>query len=289
MREGDDCRFEKKWDDRKGKGTDSTTPSPGPSPGQVNTTTPTPTTITTTTTTTPLGTICRPGNANDQCTIRCAWGCEQSSQCTLQGTIGCDGSACVWKENSTLLHGGLCESPHSTTTTSTTPSGPCMPHTLTDPCYTRGTNEHSESSCEILGPIGCQHQICTYFATDDGKLACGSAHSTTTVGPCVPGTRTDRCFEAVGVTDAADCSQLGPQGCDGAACTWVDGATTTTGTPPTTTTGTSPTTTTGTPPTTTAGYGIQRLAGPQDGPTVLSWVDVSAGHCESASSFLELV
>merc|ERR1712182_148445 len=104
---------------------------------------------------------------------------------------------------------------HTTTTLTTTPSTGCQPHTITDPCYTRGKYAHSESGCQALGPIGCEGQVCHYFATADGTEACGSYHATTTVGPCVPGTETDKCFPPCSsyCTHESDCLQLGAQGC----------------------------------------------------------------------------
>lgn len=201
---------------------DGPAPSPVPSPSPlVNATT---TKITTTTHTTTTALICHPGNELDLCTSRCDY-CDSAEQCATLGNIGCDQSRCIWVVPDNGTHGGVCQSPRDHQTTTTTPSTGCEPHTNTDPCYMRGTYAHSEYECIALGPIGCQGQVCHYYAMQDGTEACGSRHATTTEGPCVPRTETDKCFTTCSTycTQESDCLQLGAQGCGNAACSWVDG------------------------------------------------------------------
>lgn len=182
------------------------------------------TTQITTTRTTTTALICHPGNELDLCATRCAGYCSSEHQCTVLGNIGCDQSHCTWVLGNGT-HADACQSPHTTTTPTTTPSTGCEPHTNTDLCYTRGTYAHSDSGCAQLGPIGCQNQVCQYFAMPDGTKACGSPHATTTEGPCVPGTATDKCFTlcASYCTNETSCVQLGAQGCDNNACSWHNG------------------------------------------------------------------
>lgn len=197
---------------------DGKAPSPAPTP--VSSTT---TGITTTHTTTTALT-CHPGNELDMCSVKCDY-CGKESDCGVLGSIGCDNSQCTWVVDNSSSHGGKCRSPHSTTTHTTTPATGCEPHTITDSCYTRGQYAHSEPACQALGPIGCQGQVCHYFAMADGTEACGSRHSTTTEGPCVPGTETDKCFTTCAsyCQVEADCLNLGAQGCGNVACRWHEG------------------------------------------------------------------
>lgn len=189
--------------------------TPSPNPGGKTTTQIDRSTTTATTTTKET---CQPGNSLDQCHIETEQTCHQAECCTVLGAIGCQHSTCIWKEDADVPDGGSCQSPHGTTTTTTFPSGPCEPQTPTDACFARGDYCSDETCCNELGPIGCVGQICQYF---NGH--CGSRHETTTVGPCVPDTITDKCFaKCYYCTNSTECTQLGPQGCDGATCTWVD-------------------------------------------------------------------
>jgi hypothetical protein len=195
--------------------------TPSPSPGPASSSSSTTTVTTTHTTTTPL--TCHPGNELDAC-AQCDY-CGKAHDCEILGTIGCDRSQCIWVDDNSTAHGGKCQSPHATTTHTTTPATGCMPHTTTDPCFTRGTYAHSEPGCVALGPIGCQGQVCHFFAMEDGTEACGSRHSTTTEGPCVPETDTDKCFTTCAsyCHAEADCLALGAQGCGNVACEWHEG------------------------------------------------------------------
>jgi len=176
---------------------------------------------TTTHTTTTVG--CHPGNELDMCTQKCDY-CSKEESCTTLGHIGCDLSLCSWIQDNSSTHGGKCHSPHSTTTLTTTPPTGCEPQTVTDQCFTRGAYVSSEAECVALGPIGCQHQVCHYYALPNGTAACGSRHTTTTMGPCVPATETDECFTLCKsyCTNATSCETLGPQGCGNTPCTWKD-------------------------------------------------------------------